>query len=684
MNTLPPELEQHLARFSGESWRERKQAVKDLQAALEGAKPPPDVQAALLERLLDGLTAESVPARSTCHEMLVYLGQVGLDGVLGRLERGGRGARTYVDVLADIGSDAQVPLLSEILRSAPDVNVRASAAAALGAIGGPAAERALKSALVGDNDMLQLFALDALRTIGAALSVDTLLPLVDNAVTRRAATSLLGHSASSESLTLLVALLRDSMPGVRAAAAVALVTLDAALVDQGMPDAVASALVSTVDDVLRQRQRELVEHRQTEVKIAALELCRMIRDTGALRHVLPAMSDPVVRERAAGFVAALGAAAVPALLELIPAPDTQGHLLGDFFLLVGALSPEVAVPQALVAPLVAGLDCPDSATACVAAAALGRVGDSDALAPLARALGDDGPLGEAAAAALAAVAQREGPHTPSVQILLRNAAAATGARARNLCRVLGVLGRAGGPRYVPPLVALLGGNDPTVRVVAARALGHIQLGGPAGHIDGEHEGVMALCLALGDPEASVRAAAARSLGQLGAAASVHALLAATADDIPTVRAAAVNALVLLDNPAALGRLREVVLADAAPAVVIQAIAGLGRSGSDLDLTMLMSLCRSADHEVAKAAARGLVRFPSHRATAAVLGLLEHDRWDVRWAAAEVLAERGDLTALPPLRRVAAVEPDPLVRQVLAGAVSRLDSLAAANSAERRL
>ena len=671
-HALPPELEHHLARFSGESWRERKQAVKDLQAALEGSQPSPAIQAALLDRLLDGLTAESVPARSTCHEMLVYLGPAGLEGVLGRLQRGGRGARTYVDVLADIGSDEQVPLLVEILHTASDVNVRASAAAALGALGGPSAERALKDVLAGSSDMLQLFALDALRTIGASLSVDTLLPLVDNAVTRRAATSLLGHSANREALTLLVPLLRDSMPGVRAAAAVALVTLDAALADQGHPDAVATALASTIDDVVRQRQRELVEHRQTEVKIAALELCRMTRDAGALRHVLPAMSDPVVRERAAQFVAALGAAAVPALAALVPDPDTQGHLLGDFFVLVGALSLHIAAPPALLSPLVAGLDHTDSATACVAAAALGRVGDASSLAPLARVLADDGPLGEAAAAALASVAQREGPGAPAVQLLLRTAAVATGARARNLCRLLGVLGRTGGPRYVPPLVALLGSDDPSVRVIAARALGHI---------GGEHEGVMALCLALGDAEPSVRAAASRSLGQLGAAASVHALLAATADDSAPVRAAAVHALVTLGNPVALTRLREVVLADAAPAVVIQAIAGLGRSGSDLDLTMLMSLCRSGDHEVAKAAARGLVRFPSHRATAAVLGLLEHDRWDVRWAAAEVLAERGDLTALPPLRRVQVIEPDPLVRQVLAGAVGRLESLAAANRAE---
>jgi HEAT repeat protein len=667
-HALPPELERLLARFAGESWRERKQAVKDLQAALERVPPPPEVLQALLERLLDGLTAESVPARSTCHEMLVHLGTSGLAGALKRLQAGGRGARMYVDLLADIGKPEHVPLLAVVLQTATDDNVRASAAAALGAIGGPAAEAALKAALADSSDMLQLFALDALRSIGASLSVDLLLPRVDNAVTRRAATSLLGHSADAGALELLVALLRDSMAGVRAAAAVALVTLDAALADQGKPDAVAAALAGSVDDTVRQRQRELVEHRQTEVKIAALELCRMTKDAGALRHVLSAMSDPVVRERAAGFVTALGGEADAALVAL--APVVAPAALGDFFFLIGALGPAASEP--LVALLVAGLAHPDPATACVAAGALGRVGDASVFAPLVALLGAPDPLGEATAAALVVLTERHGPAAPAAAALLRGATTATGPRAKNLCRVLGALGRGGDTRYVPPLVALLGAPEPLVRVAAARALGHI---------GGEHEGVTALCMALQDDDAGVRAAACRSLGQVGAGAAIQALLGATTDDSAQVRAAAVHALVSLDNPVALARLREVVLADSSPSVVIPAIAGLGRSGADLDLTLLMSLCGSTDHEVAKAAARGLVRFSAHRATAAVLGLLAHERWDVRWAAAEVLAERGDLTALAPLRRVQAEEHDPLVRQVLAGAVARLEGLAAASGAE---
>jgi len=672
VSPLPPELERLLARFSDESWRERKRAVKDLQAAIERSPPPAGAFAALLERLLDGLTAESVPARSTCHEMLVYLGPRGLEGALRRLQLGGRGARMYVDLLADIGGPEQVPLLTDVLlRVDADDNVRASAAAALGSIGGAAAERALRDALASSSDMLQLFALDALRSIGASLSVATLRPLVDNAVTRRAATSLLAHSPAPEALTLLLTLLRDSMAGVRAAAALALVTLDAALGDQGQPDAVARALVGGLDDGLRPRLRELVGHRQIEVKIAALELCRMTRDAGALRHVLPAMSDPVVRERAVGLVASLGAAAGPALVELLPEPP--GAALADYFALIGALGDsEAATPPRLVAALIDGLAHPDPATACVAAGALGRLGDAAAFAPLAEALAAADPLGEAAADALAELAQRLGPGSPPVQALLRGAALATGARARNLCRVLAAVGHGEESPFVPPLVALLGAEEAAVRVAAATALGAI---------GGEHEGVTALCLALADEHPAVRAAACRSLGQLGAAAACQALLQASADDSAQVRAAAVQALVSLDNPVALARLREIVLSDSAPAVVIPALAGLGHSGSDLDLTMLMSLCRSSDHEVAKAAARGLVRFSAHRATAAVLGLLDHERWDVRWAAAEVLAERGDLTALAPLRRVQAVEPDPLVRQVLGGAVGRLEGLAAADSVE---
>ncbi|MFV8756186.1 HEAT repeat domain-containing protein [Nannocystaceae bacterium ST9] len=235
----------------------------------------------------------------------------------------------------------------------------------------------------------------------------------------------------------------------------------------------------------------------------------------------------------------------------------------------------------------------------------------------------------------------------------------TGASARNLCRVVGRLGLIA---FVPPLVSMLGSNDVGVRVAAALALGNVA---------GEHEGISALCFSLADEDPQVRAAACRSLGLLRSTESVHPLMGATSDPVALVRAAAVQALVAIDNPIALARMREIILDDSSTNVVVHAIAALGRSNLDQDLNLLMNLSRSDDYEVVKAAARALKPYHAHRATAALLGLLAHERWDVRWAAAEVLSERGDATALGPLEHSRTFEQDALVRQILGQAIERL-------------
>ncbi|WAS98620.1 HEAT repeat domain-containing protein [Nannocystis punicea] len=669
MNALRSDLARCLEFFGSERWRERKDAARDLLAAVREQPPAPDQLAILVEQLLDGLvTPDSVARRSVCHEVLTGIGPSVVPAIRRRLRVGGAGARMVVDLLGDVGGSDDVPLLAAILGAPGDDNVRASAAAALGVLGGAEAERALTNVLSDSSEMLRMFALDALARLGVVMAPARLRSLLADPVTRRAAVAVLGHSGDPGAAAQLVQFLGDAMPGVRAVAAVAVVRLHATLSMRGDPMAVAAALAAGDGEPLRQRIRELVEHRQLEVKLAALALAGALGDVRSLSHVLRAMSDPELRERAVEFAAGLGPAAVPVLVDMVE--QTAPEALGDLFLLVSGLGLAGAHPR-LIEALTTALAGPDAHAACMAATALGKVGGVEVIAPLAQALALEGPAGEAAAVAFAAVAGRAlgsrharvAPHLP--------ADGDGGALVRNVCRAFGLLGRGGDVGFVAPLIARLGDRDVGVRLLAARALGQI---------GGEHEGAAALALALQDEDAGVRAAACRSLGQLGAAESAPALLAASRDPSSSVRAAAVQALVGLDNPIALARLREVVLADNAPAVVIQAIAGLSRSGTDQDLVMLMSLCRAPDHEIVKAAARGLAGCRGHRATAAVLGLLEHPRWDVRWAAAEALGERGDTTALPPLRRVHAVEPDPLVRKVLAGAVARLEVHAAEQAA----
>lgn len=660
---LPEAMLTEVARLGAAAWRERKAAAEILRELVP--RTDGDSLRLLAEHLLDGmLSSEAIDGRAACHEVLVAIGAPAIGGLLQRLDAPGPRRRLLIDLLGEIGDESHVPLLSEIARdAASDANVRAAAATGLGMLGGPAAERALRELLTQGSEVLRVHALDALRSAAAVVPVDELESLVEAKFTRKAAAAVLGTTGDIAALPVLVPLLDDPMAGVRATAAVALVQLDARLSEQGKPGLVSAALARAGYGT-RANIRHLIEHRDRTVRAAAIVLSAMARDAEAVAVVLDVMDDPLVQEQALAMVAVLGDAAVTALSEA--AERASGAQREHVLRLVGAL-PAGRVDARLVTALTAGLQEPDEDAAAAAAEALERTGDRTCLGELYRALGTEGRLGEAAADAMGAILRRAGRAAhEDLQLIVGSSWPEQGALARNLCRVVGGLGS---QRFAPHLVSVLGSADMGVRVAAAIALGQLE---------GEHEGASALSFALADEEPAVRAAACRSLGQLGVPQAVQSLLSATSDASPLVRSAAVQALVVLDNPVALAKLRAIIADDPVPTVVVHAIAGLGSSGLDQDLTMLMSLCTSEDHEVVKAAARALARFPAHRATAALLGLLGHARWDVRWAAAEVLAQRGDATALDSLQRSLAHEEDELVRQVLEEAIATLQDAGVAS------
>ncbi|PRP99560.1 HEAT repeat domain-containing protein [Enhygromyxa salina] len=696
---LPPRLLDCIRRFGDEGWRERKQAVEEVLMVLATEQPDGPTFAALIDTLIDGVidpldsaiyegrenetkvvAGGGVSARAACQDVLIQLGRASLPKVLQRLDpedTRSSGTRLMVDMIGQIGGESEISILTGFLRDAEaDENLRASAAAALGEIGGPRAIDALEQLLADDSEMLQLYALDALRAASAAVPVERLAPLLSHAVTRKGAAALLGVTSSPDAVPLLIPLLGDDMRGVRAAAIEGIARLRVALADHDLSDIVDDA-VANIDDETKAKVRELIGHRERDVSIAAIALAGLAKDAGAVAAVLPRMEDPMVYERALALVERLGTAANDALVEVLDSLEVASR--EALYRLIGALPGEV--DQRLINLLLEGLEDPLETVAAAACDALRRVGGRSAMAPLYRGCGRQGPVGEHAAEALAEVAERMSRARPGgghdeLLLLIGGSWPHAGSLARNLCRVVGRLGLL---EFVPPLVSMLGSSDLGVRVAAALALGNVA---------GEHEGVGALCFSLADEDPQVRAAACRSLGQLADTQSVHPLLAATSDPIALVRAAAVQALVAIGNPITLARMREIILDDSSTNVVVHAIAGLGRSTQNQDLTLLMSLCASQDHEVVKAAARALKHYPAHRATAALLGLLSHERWDVRWAAAEVLSERGDVTALGPLERARKLEQDALVRQILGQAIDRLrvlsdPSSAAAGASEKR-
>jgi HEAT repeat protein len=658
-HALPEQYEVLLARLSAPGWRERKQAAATLREWVADDRRRPEIMAPLAERLLDGLlSSDAIDGRAACHEVLVAIGNACADAIVRRLDTPGPSRRLLVDLLGETGDPSHVDRLRGIAGdSEADVNLRAAAGTALGRLGGPVAVEALLPLLREDAELLVVHALDALRNCEARVPVTAIEPLVARRFTRKAAASVLGRAGDPAALPVLIPLLDDPMAGVRAVAASALLTLDEDLRELGKAGLVRAAL-ARIGPRTREHVRALIDHRDHAVRAAAVRLAGMAADPDALAAVVEVMDDPLIHEQALAMVTAMGQTAATALAEV--AVRSGGAQREHVLRMIGAL-PRGLVDEGLLALLTQGLQDASEDAAVAAAEALERIGDRTCLGALYRAMATEGRLGEAAADAMANILERDDRDAhDDLKLIAGKTWPEEGELARNLCRVVGQIGS---NRYAPHLVSMLGSTDVGVRVAAASAIGRIH---------GDHEGVAALSFALADEEPQVRAAACRSLGQLHAPQAVQSLITATADDSPLVRAAAVQALVALDNPVALARLRAIIHEDPVPTVVVQAIAGLGTSGLVQDLTMLMSLCTSEDWEVVKAAARALTRFRAHRATAALLGLLGHERWDVRWAAAEVLAERGDATALAPLRRALEDEADRLVRQVIEEAIDRLE------------
>ena len=185
--------------------------------------------------------------------------------------------------------------------------------------------------------------------------------------------------------------------------------------------------------------------------------------------------------------------AVAALIDALRAPPVADEVGSGL----------VAAGAAAVGPLVAELDGPDLATAARAITLLGQIGDSRAVAPLARAVRHRGGTGPLVLVAVAA------------------------------------LGRLHHPQALAALSEATGSSEPEVRRAALEAL--VSFG------DGHAAGLAEQALADADP--TVRAAAARVASRLGAGnQSAVALVDRLSDDAGEVRLAAAQALLVVSVP----------------------------------------------------------------------------------------------------------------------------------------
>jgi len=656
-----------LAALGDASWRVRSAAVERIGTSPAGA--------AALPELLAGLSGGAhAGARDAAAAALVRIGAAAVPPLVERLGVEGTDLRqAAAGVLGAIADRRAVAPLTARLAD-PDPNVRAAAAEALGRIGGRDALDALRAALDSDDETLRLTALESLVRLGACLPAETMERLLADRTLRRPAFRLLGASDEPEAFRLVAGGLRDRSRATRESAlaavgqqrvrraAEALAPLlaegrAAAEADPGLADAWASSLASD----------------EPNVAVGALTL---LGAAGAARHV-PAMlrlaEDDRYRTLVEEAVEALpgGPELRAALAEALPALGQLARLAA-----LAALA-RLGSPAAFE-NLVREASDPGSYVQSEAVAALGRLSDARGVEPLAGLLGDDAPaVAGLAATALVRIGQSGAGGRAAVVAALRDRADASPSGA--LYRTLGAVGDSGDVevvlvglrsdavvqrsaaaaavamlarrgllrgRRMPPLIAAVSDGAWSVRAAAARALGELARASPdagrgdpgaAQHPIGE-EATDALRGALRDGEAAVRAAAADALGACGGVENAEAIAAVADDPAAPVVVAALHAL------AALGAVRADAMARAA---------------------------RHSDPEVVKEAVLAAARLPGAEGENILRAAAASARWDVRQTAARAIAARRDPALAEEAARLAAAEPDPLVARAFADAAREL-------------
>jgi HEAT repeat protein len=295
--------------------------------------------------------------------------------------------------------------------------------------------------------------------------------------------------------------------------------------------------------------------------------------------------------------------------------------------------------------LIAALDNKDPMARAFAASSLGLTGERKAVAALAKAIEDaDAVVRESAVMALGQL----------------------------------------GLEAVDTLVAVLKKNkDPAARAGAADALAEMALRPakpaseeaktPPANLLKDTPALAALVLAMEDPSADVRTAAAGALADMESAKAVEALVAHLKDPEPRVREAAASAL----GPSPLGRRRSpdaakglaAALEDDSPWVrreAVQALLALG----DAAASPLVAALKSKKPMARSLAAWTLGQLKAAKAIDGLLPLLDDEGWKARAAAAQALGQVGDGRAATPLIKLLK-DDDPLVRRAAAWALGRL-------------
>jgi HEAT repeat protein len=641
-----------------EDWRVRKEAT----AVAIALAPSSDALRGLVDALSPG---ENVGLRNAAVEALAGYGAPAVDslsGALPTLDADGR--KLAVEALGRTGIASALLVLRPLLWD-EDPNVRAATVESIALLGTTSLDTAvplLEKCLESADQLVRLAALDGLNGLGVVLRWERLRGLLREPVLERSALLAAGRSGHVDAAPLLVAALERSHGASFRNALQALSQF--ATVSRSSQQAARSSLS---DLSKRARERVLAEAagagEDLELRRAALLLTGVLPFAEAPEVAADALSDDTVAGTAEQALAMHGARAVPALVARARAGFSSERAL--CIELLGQLADDSNVDSALAAVRDALND--DSLEVVGSAlGALAQIGDEECLEHAAHWLCADTSVSVrmAAGGALAAIARR---HPDRARELARR----FGPDATEAQVVAAVLTALGEPVRgtleddVAFLSQALSSDNPHVRRAALDAFASLACS----------LGVEAVAFALTDEEREVQLAAVRALGRMrsedGSVAGLQNLfdlIARNEDD--SLVAAAIQALGQAGDPRALTVLKPLVRSDTAVHAVA-AVEALGNIADPRRVEALTSALSHPDPEVVKAALRVLAQEQDPRVPAHVGACLDHEAWDVRRLAADLLGDIGAATDL--LRAKLSIEPEPLVKDAVQRALGEVDS-----------
>ena len=582
------------------SWRVRKASVETLLEHYD----PQEYLAGMERFLYEGGNAG---ARNSAIEVFTRLGARATTHLVDAFETDNPNVRKFiVDIVGEVGDSSAAPMLIKALKDA-DENVKASAVEHLGAMREPAVQEALLE-IIDSGDLWTSYpAVEALGNVGEEKHLPVFLSLLQNKMLREPALRALGKLGGEEQASTIASYLKDRSRVVQNEALVAL----AAIYKSGASGHVLSkALLNAFGGETSDMLLEYAGSDQGQVRDSAILLLGLLRDERTLSALVGLAGDNLDLDNVRETLVMISAENPESLMKLIPDRNAiETRFISDVMSVVA--SPvyfEVFVEM---------LGHDDGHVRSYAARGLARIGDTRAVRPLLKSLGDQ-YLDVQESAVHALVALREGLDIDSIVSLLKSDDPVL------RCNAVLVLGEVGTSHVLNSLNFSLKDNDVKVRKAVVQALSSIGT-------DRAYDGMVG---ALADEDPLVRIAAVSSFGEAGLRKYIGGVSILLSDFDEMVRASACKAMGQIGGQDNVPELLPLI-DDANGYISIAAIEAIARLGGDAAKDSLLEQLSSEDPEKKRTALRSLEGFPGIEER--LVPYLKDPDWATRVAAVMALS-----------------------------------------------